>query len=268
MSGNFPQRMSLITSPLIACDSVFVACMSDVSSVNYQVAGYRLGTGELLWNELLVRGEVDQNAYGRLASEFASPPLVFAGNRVIVETGLGLIAALEPATGEILWRTEYVPIGLGKVRSYAPPKRVNVWRTAPPVVTGDLVLAAPPDSSELLALDLADGHLLWSVAAKELSGLHPGTRAFAFDHLITAPTRRRSTRRSQALGPSRSPVPEVSRDAGAGVDGARWIAGPPDSHAFPATRSSCPARPSASRSTARPVSPASPTRSTRPAACW
>lgn len=105
---------------------------------------------------------------------------------MLAQTGLGEVAALDLATGPVLWRTEYTPIELPKVRSYTPAMRETVWRTNPPIVAGDVVLVTPRDSRELLALDLADGHVLWSFRSSALDALDAGTSALAFDHLIGA----------------------------------------------------------------------------------
>ena len=184
--GPFAQSMSLCASPTIIGSCVLVPCISDASSVDYHVASYELTRGALLWSTFVVRGQIERNSFGKAPFEFTGAPLVGVPGRgrVLVQTGLGLIAALDLATGEVLWRTEYEPIELPNVRSYTPPRREVVWRTTPPIVVGDVVLATPPDSRELLALDLEDGHVLWSVSVSVLNALHTRTNELAFDHLI------------------------------------------------------------------------------------
>jgi len=187
-SGPHAQRMSLIGSPTIVGQHVIAASSSDESSIDYHVSCYQLATGSLVWSTFVVRGQMERNMYAFAPWEFSAAPLVAVRERgwVLAQTGLGLIAALDLATGEIQWRTEYETIPLPKTRSYSPPRRETVWRMSPPIVVGDVVLATPPDSRELLALDLADGHALWKVSARWLAALDTGTQLLAFDHLIGA----------------------------------------------------------------------------------
>jgi hypothetical protein len=103
---------------------------------------------------------------------------------VIAQTGFGLVAALDWSTGEVRWRTEYTPIEFPKPKTYGLPKRQVVWRMAPPLVVQDVVLATPSDALDLLALDLADGHLLWNLSAKQLGLAGSDLRRRDFDHLI------------------------------------------------------------------------------------
>ena len=185
---SFAQEMTLTSSPTVTGSRVLVPCTSDESSVDYHVACYELTTGALLWNTFVLRGQLERNSFGKAMREFAGPPLVAVAERgcVLAQTGLGAIAALDLATGTLLWRTDYYPIPVPKARTYTAPKREVVWRTTPPIVVGDVVLATPPDSFDLMALDLAYGHVLWINPARSLASLHSETAKLGFDHLIGA----------------------------------------------------------------------------------
>jgi outer membrane protein assembly factor BamB len=187
-SGSLAQNMSLCASPTIIGDRVLVPCVSDESSIDYHVACYTLTTGKLLWSTLVARGQMERNTKGKLVFEFAAAPLVGVPGRdlALAQTGLGLVAAVDITTGEVLWRSEYTPIEVPKARGYSRPSREVVWRTTPPIVVGSVVLATPPDSRELLALDLEDGRQLWTIWNRALGALDAGTRLLAFDHLIGA----------------------------------------------------------------------------------
>ena len=185
---SFAEEMTLTSSPTVAGGCVLVPCTSDASSVDYHVASYELTTGTLLWSTFVVRGQIERNMFGKAVREFVGAPLVAVPERgrVLAQTGLGTIVALDLVTGELLWRTDYEAIPLPKARSYTPPKREVVWRTSAPIVVGDVVLATPPDSRDLMALDLADGHVLWSVTERELTACHSDTEKLGFDHLLGA----------------------------------------------------------------------------------
>jgi outer membrane protein assembly factor BamB len=190
-NGPQPERMSLIGSPTVVGDRVLTVSSSDQSSVDYHVSCYQLASGALHWSTFVVRGQVEHNMFGRAVIEFAAAPLVAIPARgvVLASTGLGVVAALDLATGQVLWRTDYTPIPIPKARSYSPPKRDTVWRTTPPVVVGGVVLVAPRDSRDLMALDLADGRLLWSLPSSVLNALDADTAELSFDHLIGADER-------------------------------------------------------------------------------
>jgi len=70
------------------------------------------------------------------------------------------------------------------MHAYMPVRRTIRWRTTPPVVVGDVVLAAPLDSTALLAFDLAEGRVLWSLSDHQEAELF-GSRQ-SYDHLVGA----------------------------------------------------------------------------------
>jgi outer membrane protein assembly factor BamB len=185
--GAFSERMSLVASPLVVGARVLVPCTSDESSIDYHVACYRLETGALLWTTFVTRGQVERNLFGRQSLEFATAPLVAApdGRTLLAQTDLGLVAALDLATGEVLWRTEYAPLPLPQAKGYAAQKRKEVWRVAPPLVVGEVVLATPRDGAELLALELSSGRRLWAEPMESLRALD-GDDQRGLDHLIGA----------------------------------------------------------------------------------
>jgi polyvinyl alcohol dehydrogenase (cytochrome) len=132
-------------------------------------------TGRLLWNTLVGPGG-DQGGF-----EWGS---AYDGNRIYVsltdmhhipyqltENGVltsqtttgGSWAALDPATGKILWQvadpqTETLP---------APTGTVGVWDLGPATVANgvDYVTSMAKSGAEMYALDAANGNILWSYAA-------------------------------------------------------------------------------------------------------
>lgn len=79
------------------------------------------------------------------------------GRTLYVSLSAGLVLAVDVDTLALRWATEY-PREPHVVNSLAPAS----WLCGPPLVSGRVVLAAPPDSSRLLALDRASGAVLWS----------------------------------------------------------------------------------------------------------
>lgn len=184
-SGASGQRMNVIGPPLVVGERVLVACASDESSIDYRVAAYELASGDLAWTTFVLRGQVERNGLGQLTGEFSAPPLVLAPDgHVLVLTACGALAVLSATTGELTWSTRYPAEPLPRVHTVMPPRRTVRWRSTPPVVVGDVVLAAPMDSRALLAFDLADGRLLWSLPDVEETALP--FRKLKSDHLIGA----------------------------------------------------------------------------------
>ncbi len=111
--------------------------------------------------------------------DFVEGSLATDGRRLFAMTRAGVVRALEPATGEILWQSDertgalaaseaglVVRLIDGTVKSLAPAKGTLRWEAAsgivgdlPPVLDGDRVLIA---GKGLAALDLATGRVLWS----------------------------------------------------------------------------------------------------------
>jgi outer membrane protein assembly factor BamB len=114
--------------------------------------------------------------------DFVEGSLATDGRRLFVMTRGGLVRALDPATGEVLWQSEQrtgavaaaeggliVRLVDGTVRSLAPAKGNVRWEAASgivgdiaPVLDGDRILVA---GKGLAALDLATGRVLWSAPA-------------------------------------------------------------------------------------------------------
>lgn len=185
-AGSFAQRMRVCASPLVAGARVLVPCTADESSIDYHVACYALETGVLLWSTFVLRGQTDRGPFGDARREHAAAPLVVSpdGARVLAATGLGRVAALDIGTGALLWSIDYDAVPIPKVRSYNPPPRSLTWRTAPPLVAGDLLWVTPRDGTELIAFDLATGVRRASVSAAQLQALVPPEAELVLDHLI------------------------------------------------------------------------------------
>ncbi len=165
---------------------MLVPCASDESSIDYRIAAYELARGRLAWTTFVRRGQVQRTSLGHALNEFAAPPLVLVpgGAHVLALTGLGTLALLDATTGELGWSTRYPAEPVPRVHAILPARRSVRWRSTPPVVVGEVVLAAPVDSRALLAFDLVDGRLLWSLSdAEEFA--HFACRS-ASDHLAGA----------------------------------------------------------------------------------
>ena len=185
--GSYAQRMMVAGSPVVAGARVLVPCYRMQGRIDYHVACYELASGELLWSTLVVSGQRERNMFGRSVKEFSASPLVVAGNRVLAQTELGTLAALDLFSGRILWQTAYPQIPLPRTKNYGPPTRPLTWTLlAPPVLVGDVVVSAPSDSMEILAVRLANGAKLWAYRGEQLQELDRETAMLSFNHLVGA----------------------------------------------------------------------------------
>lgn len=168
-SGSFEERMILAGPPSVAGSRVVVPCYLMQGRVDFHVACYDIATGARLWSTQLVSGQRPLNMFGRHEKEFCAPPVRIEGDRVVVLTDLGTIAALDLYTGRTLWQSLYEQIPLPPTQGWHTQERPQTWRNAPPVVADGVVLATPTDSRYLVAIDLAEGTALWQLPNDRLS---------------------------------------------------------------------------------------------------
>ncbi len=184
-SSSYAQEMLVAAPPVIAGARVLVPCYRLQGRIDFHVACYELETGALLWSTAVVSGQRPTNMFGRPSVEFTSSPVVVSAGRVVVQTELGTVAALDLFSGEILWESLYRQLPLPKTRSYAPQERKLVWRLAPPVVVGNVVISTPSDSDEIAAFRLEDGRVIWTYSENYLASLD-GERSHEYNRLVGA----------------------------------------------------------------------------------
>ncbi|HEY6870532.1 MAG TPA: PQQ-binding-like beta-propeller repeat protein [Novosphingobium sp.] len=128
------KRQRLAAAPVIGGGRLFVM---DTDGV---VHAFDAKTGKQIWTTAFrIKGDSASAVFGGGAS--------FDGGHVYVTTGLGEVAALEAETGKQLWRVK--PAG---------PLRGS------PTIAFNAVYAMTQDN-QLIALDVSDGAVLWTVSA-------------------------------------------------------------------------------------------------------
>lgn len=121
----------IVTPPVVAGGIVYAM---DADGV---ISALNAGSGSLVW-EFDPRPEDDDGGFGG--------GLAFSGNRLFAATGYGDVLALEPSSGEVVWR-----------RALLVPMR------AAPVVSGGRVFVISYDN-QTWALDGRDGEVIWQHA--------------------------------------------------------------------------------------------------------
>ena len=170
--GDFAREMAVTGPPIVHDGRVFVTCGRMEGRVKLHVACYDLHTGELEWQSQVLTGQRELNMFNRHEKEYSGAPVTVAGDRLVVVTHLGTVAALDLLSGRILWQALYDQIPLPGTTGFLTAKRPREWRNAPAVVARGTVLATPLDCEDLLGIDLATGRVRW---AYPLDDLRPST---------------------------------------------------------------------------------------------
>jgi len=160
-SGPFEQRMIVGAAPTVAAGRVIAVSHSLRGRVDLHVACYDLYDGRRLWSTPLVSGQVELNMFGRAQREFTAAPVTVEGERVLVATQLGAIAALDLFSGDVLWETLYDQVPIPKAEHWRTDMRRQYFANGAPLVVGNALLVAPSDGRELVCLDLVSGTPLW-----------------------------------------------------------------------------------------------------------
>ena len=157
-AGSSSDRI-LTTPPVIAEGKVFV---KDAQST---VSAFRADTGERLWSVTLKPEEArDEGEFGG--------GLTWYGGRLFVTTGFSGVFALDPNSGNEIWRS----------KESAPVRGA-------PLAFADRVFAITLDG-KLHALAAVDGADLWSFTSlQEVSGYVDGTSPAGYGDYIVAPFR-------------------------------------------------------------------------------
>lgn len=161
-SGSFKDRMTVVGPPVAVGARVLVPMARLRGRIELHLGCLDLTDGSVLWSAPLVTGQRELNMFGRATKEFSAPPPLVVGDTVVMQTQLGLIAAVDLFTGETLWDTVYEQVRVHAPQYYQAGFIESRWRNAPPVVTGETIVAAPQDGKDLLGLDLATGSVIWS----------------------------------------------------------------------------------------------------------
>lgn len=121
------------------------------------LAGLNLWTGKLEWvRPLCSVGVMPFNRAPRAAERcVASEGVVYRAD------GLGIVAAVEAASGRVLWVRRMNPPGDGRAYSMMALQSSNQpWAGSEPILDGHSLVALAPDSSAIVRLSAVDGTLL------------------------------------------------------------------------------------------------------------
>jgi outer membrane protein assembly factor BamB len=161
--------MMIFASPaIVADDRIFVSADSLRGFVDNHVLAFDRNSGELVWRRAICSNIIEITTFGYHAREPVPPMLTEKDGVLYALTNLGVMAALESDTGEILWTYEYEQIKVKPPINYTPQMRAYHWQPAPAVLSGGVVVFAPSDSPNVYGLNASDGSLVWKVCADDV----------------------------------------------------------------------------------------------------
>ncbi|MFO0913169.1 MAG: PQQ-binding-like beta-propeller repeat protein [Pirellulales bacterium] len=150
-------ELEFSSGPVLDGESVWLVTRSRSGASDWGLARYESDSGRLVWHTLF---PPSGGAADHASNDTAPVSLSLAGNWLIVATAQGQIAAVDTATGMLMW----------SLRDMAPvssPRRLDGqpwfrWRslTAPYRAEGRLIFALP-SRSDLLALNETTGAVSW-----------------------------------------------------------------------------------------------------------
>jgi outer membrane protein assembly factor BamB len=138
---------------------LFVAMRkSDVIPHAY-VACFDAATGTQLWRTSIGAGNTVATGLG---DEITHNLLTLVGDRIYFNSNLGLFAALDVNSGDLVWLYRYDRTLDGPLIRGAPGPLHLDRDPAPCVFHEGLVVAAPSDTPKIIALDADTGQLVWT----------------------------------------------------------------------------------------------------------
>lgn len=165
-------------SPVADQSRVFVAMRRSDVRGQAHVACFDAATGALLWRRFVcgaetpARGQLFESTHGLLT--------LYRGT-LYFNTNLGAVAALRSADGRILWLSRYPRAEKVDLAHPAPN-----WQRdpAPCLYDRGMLLVAPADTPAILALDAANGQVLWRSGPELADAVH--LLGVAGEHLIAS----------------------------------------------------------------------------------
>ncbi|MBM4063544.1 MAG: hypothetical protein FJ265_20965, partial [Planctomycetes bacterium] len=151
--------------PLVLGDTVYAPVHDRSGAIAFSIGAYDLRTGAPKWRRLVCSSQQEVNMFGNARLEFAASPLAAADGLLFGAANLGVVFALELATGRIRWITAHEVVRMPMTRFYNQQDRVVYFANNPPVVAAGVACFTPVDSAFVLGVDVETGRLAWRVPA-------------------------------------------------------------------------------------------------------
>lgn len=166
--------------PLVVGDTVYAPIHDRSGAIAFSVGAYDLHTGALKWRRLVCSSQQEVNMFGNARMEFAASPLAVADGLLYGAANLGVVFALELATGRVRWITAHEVVNMPMTRIHGQQSRPVFFANNAPAITAGVACFTPLDSPSVLGLDCETGRLLWRLpASAAVDGLENDVRWLA-----------------------------------------------------------------------------------------
>jgi outer membrane protein assembly factor BamB len=156
--------------PLCLGDTVYVPIHDRSGAIAFSIAAYDLRTGVQRWRRLVCSSQQEVNMFGNARSEFAASPLAAHGGVLYGAANLGVVFAIEQATGQMRWIASHEVVRMPATQFRGQQARPVYFANNPPVVRDGVVCCTPLDSPAVLAFEAETGRLLWRLAPEASVG--------------------------------------------------------------------------------------------------
>jgi outer membrane protein assembly factor BamB/tetratricopeptide (TPR) repeat protein len=168
----FERNFSYAAPPLVRGDRLYLGvCTSPIGEQESRVVCLDRKSGRPLWSTFLSSVTAQQAAFMGMTYQPAYlPMLAEQGGTLYVQTNLGVVGALNPANGTVLWLSQYKRAG----RRYQPntgTTEAAFRRPAnPPILWNGTLFVLAQDRADLLAFEASSGDEIKLPAAADMHG--------------------------------------------------------------------------------------------------
>jgi outer membrane protein assembly factor BamB len=190
------KELDLVSSPVYSGGYVYCPAVKRGSISDAYMLCFDAADGRLAWKRRKPDGTVTPGVFvcaghpvragysyrSYDVAEDALPPAVGEGLVAFV-TNLGAVAVMDASTGGLLWVYLYDRVENQNQRDRfgrVTAANVSTWAASAPIIRSGMLYAAPQDSAELLALELATGRLVWKSRRGKLKHMV----GLSGDHLV------------------------------------------------------------------------------------
>jgi outer membrane protein assembly factor BamB/tetratricopeptide (TPR) repeat protein len=154
--------LSVTGAPVVRGDRIYAGAVASEGTFHGYVIAVERQTGDLVYATRVSTGQQELNLFGRQLQECVPMPLTEVDGVLYLGTNLGVLAAVDALLGTPIWAAPYDTVPIPSTYYwFEAPRRWPTFANGPPLVSGNTVVALPPDSTRLIALDRRHGRLLF-----------------------------------------------------------------------------------------------------------
>lgn len=158
---------SVACPPFVIGDDLLVTTWKFDGAYELRLVCFDRHTGATRWRRPIVHGQQELNLFGRPVKELVSSPLAELDGVIYLSTGLGVSAAVDRTSGEVLWISAYPRTPIPRSVQWFETRDRNIdWVPSRVAATRSMIVMAPNDSPRLLGLDPRSGRIVWSQEAR------------------------------------------------------------------------------------------------------